>query len=76
MKKIILKIAETEYILVILFGLFILISRIFNFAPSKIIQDNFWMFFVEMITFLPFMFILIGLFDVWFPKEKVEKHIG
>ena len=76
MKKIILRLAETEYILVILFGLFILISRIFNFAPSKIIQDNFWMFFVEMITFLPFMFILIGLFDVWFPKEKVEKHIG
>ncbi len=29
-----------------------------------------------MISFLPFMFILIGLFDVWFPKEKVEKHIG
>jgi uncharacterized membrane protein YraQ (UPF0718 family) len=22
------------------------------------------------------MFILIGLFDVWVPKEKVEKHIG
>jgi len=76
MKKIILRIAETEYIFVILFGIFAIISRIFNFAPSKIIQNNFWLFFVEMITFLPFMFILIGLFDVWFPKEKVEKHIG
>ncbi len=76
MKKFILKIAETEYILVILFGIFILFSRLFNFAPAKIIQSNFWMFFVEMVTFLPFMFILVGLFDVWFPKEKVEKHIG
>jgi uncharacterized membrane protein YraQ (UPF0718 family) len=40
------------------------------------ITNNFWMFFKEMITFLPFMFILIGLFDVWVPKEKIEKHIG
>ncbi|MCK7529669.1 MAG: hypothetical protein MZV63_00695 [Marinilabiliales bacterium] len=22
------------------------------------------------------MFILIGLFDVWVPREKIEKHIG
>jgi len=29
-----------------------------------------------MITFIPFLFIIIGLFDVWFPKEKIEKHIG
>ena len=26
--------------------------------------------------FLPLMFILIGLFDVWAPKEKIERHIG
>ena len=76
MKKFILRITETEYILVILFGIFIFVSRIFNFVPTEIIRSNFWLFFVEMITFLPFMFILIGLFDVWFPKEKVEKHIG
>jgi len=29
-----------------------------------------------MIVFLPFMFILIGLGDVWISKEKIEKHIG
>jgi uncharacterized membrane protein YraQ (UPF0718 family) len=34
------------------------------------------MFFTEMIAFLPLMFILIGIIDVWFPREKVEKHIG
>jgi len=76
MRKIILRLAETEYILLILFGLFIAVSRMFNFAPCKIIQDNFWMFFIKMVTFLPCMFIVIGLFDVWLPKEKVEKHIG
>ncbi len=41
-----------------------------------IILTNFWMFFKEMIMFLPLMFILVGLIDVWFPKEKVEKHIN
>ena len=29
-----------------------------------------------MILVLPVMFILIGLFDVWISKEKVQKHIG
>jgi uncharacterized membrane protein YraQ (UPF0718 family) len=41
-----------------------------------IIAGNFWLFLKEMLMFLPFMFILIGLLDVWLPKEKVEKHIG
>lgn len=76
MKKVVLRIAQTEYILAIFFGIFIFVSNIFNFTPAKIIRGNFWLFFTEMITFLPFMFILVGLFDVWFPKEKVEKHIG
>jgi len=29
-----------------------------------------------MILALPVMFILVGLFDVWVSKEKVQKHIG
>ncbi|PIU82958.1 MAG: hypothetical protein COS68_06645 [Elusimicrobia bacterium CG06_land_8_20_14_3_00_38_11] len=76
MKKYILRIAETEYMLFILFGIFILLAHSLNLSSGKIIQNNFWLFFTEMIAFLPFMFILVGLFDVWFPKEKVEKHIG
>ena len=40
------------------------------------IKDNFLKFFIEMISFIPLMFILIGLFDVWVPKEKIERHIG
>ncbi|MCM8762524.1 MAG: metal homeostatis BSD2 family protein, partial [Candidatus Omnitrophica bacterium] len=56
-EKNVLKIAA-EYILVIIFGLFILISRIYDFTAVKIIRENFWLFFIEMITFLPLMFIL------------------
>jgi len=63
-------------LIIFLFCLFILISHIFKFSAGLKIGNNFWLFFKEMITFLPFMFILIGLFDVWVPKEKIEKHIG
>ena len=76
MKKYITRIAESEYIIIALFGIVLLISRLFKMTFTASISHNFWMFFVEMVTFLPFMFILIGLIDVWFPREKVEKHIG
>ncbi|MDD5529948.1 MAG: permease [bacterium] len=65
-----------KYLFVGVFGIFILISQLFNFAGGQTITNNFWLFFKEMIIFLPFMFILIGLFDVWIPKAKIEKHIG
>jgi uncharacterized membrane protein YraQ (UPF0718 family) len=60
------------------FGFLILIglSYLFDFAAGEKIGLNFWIFFKEMILFLPLMFILIGLFDVWVPREKIEKHIG
>jgi uncharacterized membrane protein YraQ (UPF0718 family) len=55
---------------------FIAISYSFNFLLGQHTAQNFGKFAIEMISFVPAMFILIGLFDVWFPKEKVEKHIG
>ena len=51
-------------------------SFIFGFNPGQEVFGNFTKFFIEMITFIPFLFIIIGLFDVWFPKEQIEKHIG
>jgi uncharacterized membrane protein YraQ (UPF0718 family) len=33
-------------------------------------------FLLEMLAFLPFMFILIGLFDVWIPRKVIERHVG
>jgi len=75
-KKIISKIFLGEYFIIVLFGLLLLFSCYFHFSFGSIIAKNFWLFFTEMITFLPFMFLLIGIIDVWFPKEKVERHIG
>jgi len=65
-----------KYIWLILFLCFIVISFITGFEPGKVVSRNFLTYFIEMITFIPFLFIIVGLFDVWFPKEKVEKHIG
>ena len=65
-----------EYLLVVLFVLALLISRFTGWSFGLGAGKNFWMFFSEMITFLPLMFILIGLIDVWMPKEKIETHIG
>ena len=53
-----------------------LASFAFGFEPGKEVFGNFTQFFIEMVTFIPFLFILVGLFDVWFPKEQIERHIG
>ena len=65
-----------KYIFPLLFLILIGLSYLFDFASGEKIGSNFWMFFKEMILFLPLMFILIGLFDVWVPRERIEKHIG
>jgi uncharacterized membrane protein YraQ (UPF0718 family) len=65
-----------NYIWVILFIFFSIVSYLIGFTPGQVIYSSFDEFFVEMISFIPFLFILIGLFDVWFPKEMLERHIG
>lgn len=51
-------------------------SALFGFAPGKAIGGNFLGFALQMVKILPCAFLLIGLFEVWVPKEKVEKHLG
>lgn len=65
-----------NYIFPLAFLILIGLSYLFDFVAGEKIGLNFWMFFKEMILFLPLMFILIGLFDVWIPRENIEKHIG
>jgi uncharacterized membrane protein YraQ (UPF0718 family) len=61
---------------VLVFAVFIAVSWITHFAGGMEIGKNFRMFFMEMILILPLMFILIGLFDVWVPREKILRHLG
>lgn len=64
------------YAVVIAFALFIVVSRMLDFEGGDKIVVSFFDFSREALTFLPCMFVLIGLFDVWVPKEALQRHIG
>ncbi len=64
------------YIWLLVFSIFIAVSFIFGFQPGKDISITFKNSLVEMITFIPALFIIVGLFDVWVPKENIQRHIG
>jgi uncharacterized membrane protein YraQ (UPF0718 family) len=65
-----------NYVWLAVYGVLTILSFIFGFNPGKAIFNNFTQSFIEMITFIPFLFIIVGLFDVWVPKEQIQKHIG
>ncbi len=75
MKKYLYK-HKTDIVIFLLFSIFIVVTYIINLSYGHKIKDNFFSFLFEMITVIPPMFILIGLFDVWVSKEKIQKHIG
>lgn len=75
--KEILKKNRINFLIISAFTVFVAVSFIADFSIGEnIFKEQFYSFFKEMILFLPVMFILIGLGDVWINKEKVEKHIG
>ncbi|AKG53776.1 hypothetical protein DGWBC_1121 [Dehalogenimonas sp. WBC-2] len=64
------------YIWIAVFIMATIASFSLGFDPGKTVFTNFRVSLVEMLSFLPFLFIIVGLFDVWVPKEKIQKHIG
>jgi len=58
------------------YALFLLVSWITGLNPGKEIGGNFSSFAIEMLKIIPCVFILIGLFQVWVPRETVERHFG
>jgi uncharacterized membrane protein YraQ (UPF0718 family) len=63
-------------IFLLIYFIFLLISFSIDFQPGKLIAYNFFLFLISMLKILPCAFILIGLFEVWVKKERVEKHLG
>lgn len=59
-----------------LFGLAAAGSFLFDWDIGMNTAKNFSASFLEMISFIPAVFILIGLIDVWVPMETVKKHTG
>src|SRR4030042_5569207 len=67
---------QKEYIWLVAYAVLTLLSFALGFNPGKAVFTNFTKSLIEMVTFVPFLFIIVGLFDVWVPKEKIQKHIG
>ena len=66
-----------DSVVILLFTIFIIISYITTFLPGiEVFENNFIRFIKEMLFALPVIFILVGLIDVWLPKEIIQKHIG
>lgn len=65
-----------DLIIVVIFIIFAGVSYFTGLEFGNSVTKNFINSFLEMIAFIPLMFILIGLFEVWVPREIIEKHIG
>ena len=62
--------------LISLFAVFLIIGSISGYEPQREIRKNFFDFTLEMLKLIPFVFILIGLFEVWIKEETIKKHLG
>jgi uncharacterized membrane protein YraQ (UPF0718 family) len=67
---------RTDLIVIGLFGLAFALSFALRWDFGLRTANGFAQSFREMISFLPAIFILIGLIDAWVPREVVAKHTG
>lgn len=63
-------------IIFITFIIFIIVSNIINLKLGKTIFNNFYKFSKSMFSFVPAVFLLIGIFEVWVKKEYIVKNMG
>jgi uncharacterized membrane protein YraQ (UPF0718 family) len=68
--------SRNDIIIIGIFAVFAAVSMYLKINFGLTAVENFKSSFLEMISFIPLMFILIGLFEVWVPKEIIERHIG
>ncbi len=66
----------TRFLIMSAYFVFLIISFLLGFSAGEEIGGNFFSFSIEMLKVLPCAFILIGLFEVWVKKEKVERYLG
>ncbi|MFO7978823.1 MAG: permease [Bacteroidales bacterium] len=63
--------------MILAFTAFVMASFTLGYSPGQdIFRNQFAGFLKEMILFLPIMFILVGLGDVWINREKAQRHVG
>ena len=69
-------ISIVKYAIAVIFVAGVFLSRHFGIAPGIAAGNNFRDFAMEMAAFLPLMFILVGLIDMWLPRSVIERHVG
>ena len=67
---------RTDLILIGFFGLAVIAAFTLHWDFGIRATGHFASSFLEMISFLPAIFILIGLLEAWVPREVVAKHTG
>ena len=63
-------------IIILIYGCFLAWSWFSGFKPGIEIGRTFSHFVSDLISIIPCVFILLGLFEVWVKRETVEKHLG
>jgi len=71
-----MKINLKKYWLFIIFSILIGVGFILDLNIARGVFANFYSFFLTMLKFIPAVFILIGLFEVWIDQDLIEKHLG
>ncbi len=64
------------YIVALVFAVTSLVFFAFDIPLGKELVREFSAFSCEVVVLLPCIFILIGLLDVWIPKQLIQQHIG
>jgi uncharacterized membrane protein YraQ (UPF0718 family) len=62
--------------MMLLYALTVALSWAFDYRPGITMGLNLLDFAKQMFSILPFVFVLIGLFEVWVPRETIEAHMG
>ena len=65
-----------KYAVVMAFVAVVFLSWRFGFAPGIAAGRSYRDFILEMAGFLPLMFVLVRLIDVWLPRSVIERHVG
>ncbi len=58
------------------YAVFIVVSLIIGYGKGRETGENLIAFTREMVFILPAAFVLIGLFEVWVPRNLIERHLG
>ena len=59
-------------------GVALIYILLFIFSPDMAVRSSqvTWEYFLEMVFILPPVFILMGLMEVWLPKDKIQVWLG